>query len=52
MRKKRRLVMARLIDNHPELASELVLVAHSECGRPNIEDSQPGLLGNTCGMIF
>jgi len=52
MRKKRRLVMVRLLNNHPELAVELVSVARSESGRPSIEDSQLGLLGNTCGMIF
>jgi hypothetical protein len=52
MRENRRLRMARLLDNHPELVQVISLIAHPAPGRPNIEDSQPGLLGNSCGMIF
>ncbi len=51
-RKNRRLRMARLLDNHPELVQEISLIARPEPGRPSFEDSQPGLLGNNCGIIF
>ena len=46
MRKKRRVQMTRLLDNHPELAKEMASMARDAPGKPSIEDSQPGLLGN------
>ena len=52
MRVNRRLRMSRLLDNHPELIQEIASIARPEPGKPNIEDSQPGLLGNNCGMRF
>ncbi|CAF4979076.1 unnamed protein product [Rotaria sp. Silwood1] len=37
--------MARLLNSHPELAKEMVSMVRDTPGKPNIEDSQPGLLG-------
>ncbi|CAF0723360.1 unnamed protein product [Adineta steineri] len=56
MRVNRRLRMSRLLDNHPELIQEISSIARPEPGRPNIEDSQPGLLGTildiaNCGVV-
>ncbi|CAF4505566.1 unnamed protein product, partial [Rotaria sp. Silwood2] len=56
MTKNCRLQMARLLDNHPELAQKMASVARPAAGKTNIEDSQPGLLGAivdiaNCGVV-
>ncbi|CAF3483867.1 unnamed protein product [Rotaria sp. Silwood1] len=48
--------MARLLNSHPELAKEMVSMVRDTPGKPNIEDSQPGLLSTivdiaNCGVV-
>ncbi|CAF3979640.1 unnamed protein product [Rotaria sp. Silwood1] len=56
IRKNRRIRMARLLNSHPELAKEMVSMVRDTPGKPNIEDSQPGLLSTivdiaNCGVV-